>query len=267
MPNMLQHESNNVVKALVASNSGTGKTGALASLVDAGYNLRVLDFDNGLSVLKGFVRDKSKLANVTYQTLRDELKLAGGRFNIHKASAFDKAMKILDKGGLEWGEGCEHIPPITEWTSSDILVIDTLGMMSRSCLFMVMALNGAGMKNPELQHYGQAMENIERMLAQLTSAAVGCNVLIHTHLYHSEDGMNIYAESLGSKLGPKVPRYFDNFFTISLTAGQRKFKTKKDGLLACKSAIPLDETYPIETGYAQIFAALLGRSVDKLVQA
>jgi Tfp pilus assembly pilus retraction ATPase PilT len=51
MPSMLDHESNELVKILVAADSGSGKTGSLASLVDAGFNLRILDFDNGLSVL------------------------------------------------------------------------------------------------------------------------------------------------------------------------------------------------------------------------
>jgi hypothetical protein len=45
---MLEHESNSIVKAMLAADSGSGKTGALACLVDAGFNLRILDFDNGL---------------------------------------------------------------------------------------------------------------------------------------------------------------------------------------------------------------------------
>jgi hypothetical protein len=261
MPAFSAHESTSVVKLLLASDSGTGKTGALSSLIDAGYNLRILDFDNGLSVLKGFVKDKAKLDNVTYASLRDELKLSGGKFTIHRAKAFERAMEILDKGGATWGAGCENIPPLTSWTPKDILVVDTLSMMSRSCLFMVMALNNATTKSPELQHYGMAMENIERLVSQLTSEAVNCNVIINTHLYTSRDGLKQYPEALGDKLGPKLGRYFDNLITLSLTAGARNFKTKKDGLMACKTAIPLSDTYPIATGFADIFKALLSAPV------
>ena len=61
MPSMDQHESNHLVKIMIAADSGSGKTGSLAALVEAGFNVRVLDFDNGLSVLKGYTKDKSKL--------------------------------------------------------------------------------------------------------------------------------------------------------------------------------------------------------------
>src|SRR5262245_15751421 len=97
MPSMTEHESNEIVKAMLAADSGSGKTGALAPLVDAGFKLRILDFDNGLSVLKGYVKDKSKLANVHYvDKLQDEMKLLAGRIGIKKAPAFQRAMDALD---------------------------------------------------------------------------------------------------------------------------------------------------------------------------
>lgn len=255
MPAMTDHESYSLVKTLVAADSGAGKTGALASLVDAGYNIRVLDFDNGLAPLRNYVKDKSKLANVHYITLRDELQLLAGKFSIKKANAFERAMTALDKGGGEWGS--DDIPPLHKWTAKDILVVDTLGLMSRSCLLMVMQLNNAAMKNPELQHYGQAMENIEKFLGQVTSSSVPCNVIINTHLYRNDDSPKLYPEAIGSKLGPKVARYFDNFWSISMTGAKRTIKTSKDGLLALKCAKALSDEYDISDGYAKIFAEML----------
>ena len=125
MPSMLEHESNHLVKMLVAADSGSGKSGALSSLVDAGLNVRVLDFDNGLSVIRGFVNDKSKLANVHYKTLTDDLSLMAARIGIKKAHAFQEAMDLLDKGGKLWGDDAEHIGPVTSWTPRDVLVLDT----------------------------------------------------------------------------------------------------------------------------------------------
>ena len=106
MPSMLEHESNNLVKVMVASDSGSGKTGALASLVDAGFNLRILDFDNGLSVLKGFVKDKSKLANVHYvDKLQDDLKLVAGRLGVAIANYDDNQHAVNENLTLQalWG--------------------------------------------------------------------------------------------------------------------------------------------------------------------
>ena len=44
--------------------------------------------------------------------------------------------------------------------------------------------------------------------------------------------------------------------TISVSGGNKTYKTQKDGLFACKTAIPMDPSYPLETGLATIFNKL-----------
>lgn len=263
MPSMTEHASNSIVKAICAADSGAGKTGALASLVDAGLNVRVLDFDNGLSVLKGYVKDKAKLANVHYvDKLTDELKLVGGRIGITRAPAFQRAMDALDKGGKDfWGA---DIPPLVSWTPRDVLVIDSYSMAGRTCLQMVMQANAKGMGHPEIQHYGTAMENLEKWVGILSSSVVNCHVILNTHITNVEGTAKLYPEALGSKLGPKLGRYFDNMVSISVAAGKRVFRTDKDGLLALKTAVPLPETLPIETGWKDIFEKLTGKKIGEL---
>ena len=181
MPSMTEHPSSTLVKAICAADSGSGKSGSLASLVDAGFNVRVLDFDNGLSVLRGFVKKKENLANVHYvDQLTDELKLVGGRIGITKAPAFQRAMAALDEGGEKyWGAA---IPPLNKWTPRDWLVVDSYSMAGRACLQMVMHANAKDLGHPEIQHYGTAMENLEKWVAMLTSSEVNCNVLLNTHI-------------------------------------------------------------------------------------
>lgn len=255
---MTEHESNKLSKLLCVADSGSGKTGALASLIDAGYNVRILDFDNGLSVLAGFVKDKEKLKNVHYITLRDKLKLIGAQMGIDKASAFQRGMEALDKGGDLWGKD-SNIPKLTDWTENDVLVVDSLGLMGRSSLLMVMQANGALAKAPEIQHYGVAMENMEKFINLITSDSVGCNVIVNTHLYTPNNAVRPAPDVLGDKLGPKIPKYFDNMISLSITAGKRSFKTQKDGLLALKTSKQMKPEYPIEAGMLNIFKALQGK--------
>lgn len=266
MPAIAEHTSNNAVKLLLPADSGAGKTGALSSLVDAGLNVRILDFDNGVSVLSGYVKDKSKLANVHFIPLKDQMSLVASRVGVKKASAFQEAMDALDggpKAAKLWGA---DFGPVTSWTPRDVLVLDTLGMAGRASLQMVMQLNGKGHAQPELQHYGTAMDNIEKLIAILTSESVPCHVIVNTHLTNIEGSPKLYPEALGSKLSPKIGRYFDNMITLSISRGAdanagatRSFKTVKDGLLACKTARPLAETYPIATGLKDIFLGLTGK--------
>jgi hypothetical protein len=263
---MMEHESNNLVKIMVAADSGSGKTGSLATLVDAGFNVRVLDFDNGLSVLKGYVKTKSNLKNVHYvDKLQDEYQLLSGRIGIKRAPAFQRAMDALDKGGeAYWGSAA--IPPLKDWTPKDILVLDSLTACGRCSLQMVMQANGKGMSHPEIQHYGTAMENIEKLVQQLTSSITQCHVIINTHITSVEGDARLYPDALGSKLPPKISKYFDNVVGLRLIGGQRKFLTSKDGLLALKTSTPLDEQIPIADGWRAIFEGITGKKLAELVK-
>lgn len=265
MPAFTDHTSNTLVKALCASDSGAGKTGALASLADAGLNLRVLDFDNGLSVLRGYLRKPDSASRIHYvDQLQDDMQLLAGRVGIKKAAAFQRAMDALDKGGKAyWGA---DIPPLVEWTHRDVLVVDSLSMAGRASLQMVMNANGAGMKAPEIQHYGTAMDNIEKWLQILCGSSVKCHVIINTHITNIEGTAKLYPEALGSKLSPKIGRYFDNMVSITTFGGKRVFKTEKDGLFALKTAVPMAESYPIETGWKSIFENLLGKKIEELLK-
>lgn len=264
MPSMLEHESNNIVKVICASDSGSGKSGALASLVDGGLNVRVLDFDNGLSVLKGFVKNRENLKNVHYvDKLQDDMQLVAGRIGIKKAPAFQRAMDALDKGGKDyWGA---DIPPLVQWTARDVLVVDSLTMAGRSSLQMVMNANAAGMKNPEIQHYGVAMENIERWIQMMTASVIKCHVIVNTHVTTIEGDARLYPDALGSKLPAKVGRYFDNVVSIRLTGGERKFQTVKDGMLALKTSVPFTpDSFPISDGWKTIFEKITGKKLAEI---
>jgi GTPase SAR1 family protein len=59
MPKASNHSSSKLNKLLYIGDSGTGKTTSLFSLVQAGYKLRIFDFDNLLAPLISVVRSKA----------------------------------------------------------------------------------------------------------------------------------------------------------------------------------------------------------------
>lgn len=254
MPALEEHPSATSVKIVVAADSGAGKTGGLATLADAGYRLFILDFDNGVSTLRGYLKTPEGKKNVFYIPLADSFKLAGKVVGVAKADAFNKAMLALGNGTDEWGIS---MPKLADWGPKDILIVDTYSSMGRAALAMVMQLDGKGMGKPELQHYGQAMDNLERFLGMITSESVKCSVILNTHMQPLEGSTKIYPEALGSKLGPKVGRYFDNMITISTAGGRKQYCTQQDGMFACKTAVAMDAKYPLETGLLAIFEKLM----------
>jgi hypothetical protein len=258
MPSLADHPASSVVKMLVVGDSGAGKTGALAALADSGYRLRILDFENGLDPLIGHLKKASSDIDVKYETLKDEFNIVGSSIMIKKAPAFQRAMALMNKWDDEDG-------PVQTWGEDTVLVIDALSSMGRSSLNMVLQANAHLAKPPEIQHWGAAMDNIEKLLGNITNPKlVPCHLVVLTHItYQEQEGqgaVKALPEALGSKLNPKVGRYFNNLISLSLSGSERSFKTKRDGLVACKTSRPIKDKYPIETGLADIFNDLLKKA-------
>lgn len=272
MPSLSEHQSASVTKALIAADSGLGKTGSLISLVEADYKLRILDFDNGLDYLANLVKQRcpDKMANVEFAICTDKFKSVNGQMIPDgQPKAFSKGMSML----THWKEGDTDLGKITEWGPEEVLVIDSMTLMSRAALRHILALNGRLAATPQIQDWGQAMERIESCLELLYSDAIGCNVVITSHVTAVQDteggAVKEYPAALGQKLPPKIGRYFNSVLTIKRKgaggAEKRVIKTTSEGLLECKASAPgLPSELPIDTGLADYFKAVQG--VDSKTQ-
>src|ERR1700690_2534917 len=99
MPSIAEHQSNLYTKLLLLGDAKSGKTTSLASLVAAGYKLRILDMDNLLDGLKERVMAEcpEKAENVDFVTIRDKYKTGPLGPQIDgTAKAFIQEMKMLD---------------------------------------------------------------------------------------------------------------------------------------------------------------------------
>lgn len=254
------HQSAGTTKLLFIGDSGTGKTGALASLARAGYNLRIIDCDNGLDILSNLLADEPEaLARVSYVTCTDKYKTVGGKPCVPQPAAWNKACALLDN----WKTETENFGPIETWGEKDVLVIDSLTLLSNQALANVLAMNSHAHKPPEIQEWGIAMAAIEGLLGKLYSSEVSCNVIITSHItYIGEDADRVgYASTLGNKLPPKVGRYFNAimraFVRGSGVTAKRLIATRSQGVVSLKTpSLKIPAEYPLETGLASYFEAV-----------
>jgi hypothetical protein len=252
MPSLTAHQSNKITKLLLVGNSGSGKTGALVSLVKAGYKLRVLDFDNGLDSLAALVKSTcpDKLANIEYVTLRDKFKASPmGPVVDGIPTAFVDGLKLLDK----WEDGS------TPGKLGDqyVVVIDSLTFLSESAFNWATAMN-PGAKDKR-QIYGAAMDAIENAISLLTSVNFGTNVVMISHIKFIDqpDGTTKgYPTAIGNALSPKIPAYFNHVALCEVVGQKRQLRIQSSGLVDLKStvAFKLAPTLPIETALADFFA-------------
>lgn len=254
MPSLADHQASKIVKLLLIGDSGTGKTGSLASLVKAGYKLRIWDFDNGLdSLVAAAKRDcPDKLGNVQFESLRDTYKAtAVGPVLDGPPKAFINAINLLNK----WSDGTV---PAT-WGPEYVTVIDSLTFMSDAAFDWAALFKPS--KDPR-QIYGEAQNAVEHILALLSGSNFNCNVVVIAHIKFLDmpDGtVRGYPTSVGKALSPTIPRYFNSTALCRTAAGgKREILTTSTPLIDLKNPKGMQTALPIETGMATFFNSMKG---------
>lgn len=274
MPTLDTHPVDSVTKTILMGDSGSGKTGALASLLLSGYKLHIVDYDNGLDVLANLLRQKYNrpelLKNVNYETCTDRFKMVGGKPLPATADAWTKGTQAVDKFLSQ------------NLDSDDILVLDSLSFASKAAMRWVLKLNSRLAATPQIQDWGAAQRLTEDMCALLFDQAVRTNVICICHIKYldmspkDKDGNPVgneelrgYPEVAGRALSPGLARYFNNTLMVRGLGSQRYIFTDTFNNVECKNSAPgsVKPRYPLETGLADIFAAVRGGSPAKNSQA
>jgi hypothetical protein len=258
MPKLTEHHSGKYTKVLYLGDSGTGKTGSLVSLVNAGYKLHILDFDNGLDVLKAYAMKEcpDKLANVDYETIRDKYKAGPvGPMIDGVPKALVNTTKLLNK----WTD--DTVP--ATWGADHIMIIDSLTGLGKAAFEWAKGLN-PNAREPR-QWYHTAQQAVDNVLSLLTSEAFHANVIVIAHVQFIEqaDGsLRGFANTIGKALGPMVPTYFNTMILAqSRGAGQnvkRSIMTVPTSMIDLKNPAPfkVDQELPLGTGLATLFNKL-----------
>lgn len=261
MPDLSARPGNSLAKVMLIGDSGSGKTGSLVSLVKAGYKLRILDMDNGLDSLVLQMQNQcpERMGQVSYQSFRDEYKadISKGLVVAGRAKAYVNMLKALN----EWDDGT--VP--AEWGPDTIFVLDSLTAIGRA------AFNWAASLDPtardKRQWFFSAQQSIETLLDMLTGEGFQTNVIVisHVQIVERPDGsVKGYASSIGSALGPKIPKFFNTLLaTESKGIGdnvKRTIQTRPTTMLDLK--VPDEEhvskQLPLNTGLADVFKSLRG---------
>lgn len=258
MPSLLNHQSNKFTKILLMGDSGSGKTSALASLIRAGYHLRIMDFDNGLDPLKSML-SKDEAANVTFKSFRDKRKrTTQGLIFDGLPKAFADAMGALDR----WKDGDDDLGKPANWGPDAVLVIDSLTFLSEAAYNWAESLNPSAKDRRQI--YGAAQDAVENCLALLTGESFETNVVVISHLKFLDrpDGTQKgYPTSIGNALSPKIPAYFNTAALVETVGAGKSLKrvvrVHSTGLVDLKSpaAFKLQGDLPVESALSTIFEA------------
>jgi len=266
MPSLKDHQSNEYVKLLLIGDSKSRKTSSLVSLVKAGYQIRILDFDNLLDPLKNQILEKcpDKIDNVEYRTLRDKRKASPlGPIIDGQPKAFVDGIKMLDHWKYKSGPDEIDLGKPSDWGPDCVLVLDSLSRFCDAAYDFREPLTPTGKSGEKDLRavYGDAQDAIENVLAMLTSSTFGTNVIVIAHGTYMDlpDGTKkIFPQGVGQKLSPKIPQYFPAYIRYKNTNGKCTIQTVSDAMIDLANVSPqkMEKSYPTETGLADFFGVL-----------
>jgi len=257
MPTLDQAVSDAFVKMIYIGESGSGKTGSLASLALAGYKLRILDMENGLQSLAAYIKkeDPKALKRVEFETCHDNYTAGPMGLTVKGAPrAYVNALKVMQR----WAE--EFADPNA--SRNTVFVLDSLSGLGRAAFAWAQGMNPAAKDGR--QWYKTAQDSLETMLSLLSSDDFHAHVIVISHVRYLEvDGLvKGHVNAIGQALGPIIPRYFNTMVLAELTGvgknARRVIRTVPTSLVALKTPAPfkLEDTYPIESGLAELFSKL-----------
>jgi len=263
MPSLDTLVQSTVAKLLLIGDSGTGKTGSLASLVKAGYDLFLLDYDNGWESLAAAIGRTcpERLGSVQVMTLRDKFKTTpNGPVIDGMPKAFAAGMKLLDK----W----EEFGPPSKWGPTRVLVLDSLTFFCDAAFAWAESMNPTAKDRRQI--YGTAQGVVEQVLQLLTGYEFNTNVIVTAHVRYFDlpDGTKRgYPVSIGQALSPTIPRYFNSYAAcVTQPGGKRTIQTASTTMIDLKNPKSFDmaKSLPIETGLATFFETLRGQPQEAL---
>lgn len=215
------------LKVLLLGATGTGKTHSIATLCEAGVKPFVIFTEPGMATLSKVLKEKglpedAAAWHYVSPAKQDFASMITMSENLNRMS-FDMITKMTDPHKnqyLQWVEvlrTCENFIDdrsgevfgnVGNWGTDRALVIDSLSGLND----MAMALLVGSRPTRSMPDWMVAQNNLLGFLNKLTTDT-DCHFVLTGHLEREQDeisgGIQLMASTLGKKLAPKIPRYFD----------------------------------------------------------
>jgi len=191
MANAAKLAQNSPVRMLITGFPGSGKTGSLACLANAGFKLRVLDYDGNPEPLFQYV-EPAKLGNIDIVTLEDPIGVDGQFVKVKGIpTAFLRGVQLMDRWRYEDPDG--ELDPKTgkrwidlgqskEWGPDTVLVLDGITGMGAASMARAIAMTNKTPMSVSSPVWGLAMQEQMNFIKRLTSSVVKHHVVVLSHL-------------------------------------------------------------------------------------
>jgi hypothetical protein len=238
---------------LLLGDSGSGKTYSLRSLIDAGLELFVLQTEPGGTVLADLPKDKYHYhyispATASWDAMKDSatkinslsMKAIAGMEGINKRE-YGQWIEVISTLGNFTCDRCgESFGDVSTWDTSRVLVIDSLSGLN----IMAMDLVVGSKPTKSMADWGIAMDNLGRLINKLVTDTQ-CHMVLTAHLEPERDEVTgrvvNMPSTLGRKLAPQLPRFFDNCIHTIREGTAFKWSTATANTALKARDLPIDD--------------------------
>ncbi len=244
--------------------TGGGKTHALRTLVEAGLELFVIATEPGIANVLGDLPQevchwhyiapalpdwdtmKTGATNINSMGIDQLLKQTGQR---HEYRQFIELLDVCanftcDRTGLSYGA-------VDSWPTSRALAVD--GLTGLSIMAMDLVVGNKPVKSQA--DWGMAMDNLERLITKFTTGT-RCTFVLIAHQDREMDeitgGTKITVSTLGRKLAPKIPRFFDEVVLAVREGTNFKWSTAEMGVDLKGRKLPISDN--LSPDFSQLFS-------------
>lgn len=184
------------VRGLIVGYPGSGKTGALASLLDAGFKLRILDFDGNYQSLLAFANPKA-LHNLDIVTLQDKMAGSNQKGLIAEKgqagpaqyvlpegipTAFNDALNLLTHWRYKEDDEIIDLGRPNTWGSDTVLVLDSLTAAAEASLLRAQKFHNRNPGNMSFNVWGHAVSDFMRMIKLMRADSNKYHLLCLGHI-------------------------------------------------------------------------------------
>jgi len=254
--------SPNGLNILLLGESGAGKTYSLRSLIDAGLELFVLQTEPGGTVLEDLPKDKYHShyiapATASWAAMADSatkinqlsMKALAQMDGINKREYSQWIEVITTLGNFTCDRCGESFGDVSTWDNNRVLAIDSLSGLN----IMAMDLVVGSKPTKSMADWGIAMDNLGRLINKLVTDTK-CHLVLTAHLEPERDEVTgrvvNMPSTLGRKLAPQLPRFFDNCINTIREGSSFKWSTATANTALKARDLPIDDN--LQPSFIQI---------------
>ena len=247
-------------KTLLLGDTGTGKTHAIRTFLEAGIQPFVVFTEPGMEIVNDLnMQGEPCKIHWTYiapaapdwTAMLDSAKKINSmtleqlaRLSDVQKKEYQEFINILNALHDYTCDRCgRHFGDVSDWGTDRALIVDSLSGLN------VMAMNLVVGSKPvkSMADWGIALDNLERLLTKLT-VDTRCFFVLTAHLEREVDevtgGTQLMASTLGRKLAPRLPRFFSDVIHAKREGDKFTWSTVTTNVALKARNLPLADKQP-----------------------